>query len=433
MDPVSVGILSLVALTLFLVSGVRIAFATALCGFLGLWLLRGYEPAAALSAQTILGHVTNYNLLVLPLFIMMGFFAYYANITRDIYWAARQWLGQLPGGLAIATIAGSAGFAAACGASTASAAVMGRVALPELKKYGYDDKIATGCVAAGGTMAIMIPPSVLMVIYGFIAEESIGALLLAGILPGLLQAGTYIAMLLVRFKINPSLGPPIQGITWRDRLVSLKGVWGMIAIILLVMGSMYTGLATPTEAAGVGALGALLIALPRMRLAEFKASMIETVRTTSLIFAIVAGVLIFVHFLGFTGTPAAIAKGIVGLDVPPIVVLIGILALYLVLGMFIDGIGMVLLTVPIILPTIKELGIDPIVFGILVVRMVEIGLMTPPVGLNVYVLKGVAKGVSMGDIFRGCGWFVAVDIVNIAILLAFPEIILVVPQTMIKS
>lgn len=433
MDPLSVGVLSLVALTLFLMSGVRIAFATALCGFLGLWLLRGYEPAAALSAQTILGHVTNYNLLVLPLFIMMGFFAYYANITRDIYWAARQWLGHLPGGLAVATVAGSAGFAAACGASTASAAVMGRVALPELKKYGYDDKVATGCVAAGGTLAIMIPPSVLMVIYGFIAEESIGALLLAGILPGLLQAGSYIVMLLIRFKIDPSLGPPIRGITWRDRVLSLKGIWGMIAIILLVMGSMYTGLATPTEAAGVGALGALLIALPRMRLAEFKASLIETVRTTSLIFAIVAGVLIFVHFLGFTGTPAAIAKGIVGLDVPPIVVLIGILALYLVLGMFIDGIGMVLLTVPIILPTIKELGIDPIVFGILVVRMVEIGLMTPPVGLNVYVLKGVAKGVSMGDIFRGCGWFVAVDIVNVAILLAFPEIILIVPQTMIKS
>jgi tripartite ATP-independent transporter DctM subunit len=363
---------------------------------------------------------------------MMGFFAYYANITRDIYWAARQWLGHLPGGLAVATVAGSAGFAAACGASTASAAVMGRVALPELKKYGYDDKIATGCVAAGGTLAIMIPPSVLIVIYGFIAEESIGALLLAGILPGLLQAGTYIAMLLIRFKLNPGLGLPIRGITWRDRFTSLKGVWGMIAIIAFVMGSMYTGLATPTEAAGVGALGALLLAIPRMRFKEFRAAMFETVRTTSLIFAIITGVLIFVHFLGFTGTPAALATGIAGLDVSPMVILICILALYLILGMFIDGIGMVLLTVPIILPTIKELGVDPIVFGILVVRMVEIGLMTPPVGLNVYVLKGVAKNVSMGDIFRGCGWFVAVDIVNVAILLAFPEIILIIPQTMIK-
>jgi tripartite ATP-independent transporter DctM subunit len=432
MDTVSIGVLSLVTLTLFLMSGVRIAFATAICGFAGLWILRGYDPAASLSAQSIIGHATNYNLLVLPLFIMMGFFAYYANITRDIYWAARQWLGHLPGGLAVATVAGSAGFAAACGASTASAAVMGRVALPELKKYGYDDKIATGCVAAGGTLAIMIPPSVLIVIYGFIAEESIGALLLAGILPGLLQAGTYIAMLLIRFKLNPGLGLPIRGITWRDRFTSLKGVWGMIAIIAFVMGSMYTGLATPTEAAGVGALGALLLAIPRMRFKEFRAAMFETVRTTSLIFAIITGVLIFVHFLGFTGTPAALATGIAGLDVSPMVILICILALYFILGMFLDGIGMVLLTVPIILPTIKELGVDPIVFGILVVRMVEIGLMTPPVGLNVYVLKGVAKNVSMGDIFRGCGWFVAVDIVNVAILLAFPEIILIIPQTMIK-
>jgi tripartite ATP-independent transporter DctM subunit len=431
-DPINLGVLSLFALTLLLVSGVRIAFATALCGFAGLWIMRGYDPAAALSASTVFGHLTNYNLLVLPLFIMMGFFAYYAGITRDIYWAARQWFGHLPGGLAVATTIGCAGFAAACGASTASAAVMGRVALPELKKYGYDDKVSTGCVAAGGTMAIMIPPSVLMVIYGFIAEESIGALLLAGILPGLLQAGSYVVMLLVRFKLNPALGPPIRGITWRERFVSLKGVWGMIVLILLVMGSMYTGIATPTEAAGVGALGALAMALPRLKLKDFGGAMMETARTTALIFAIVAGVLIYVHFLGFTGMPAAIANWIVQLDVSPIVVLVCILALYLVLGMFLDGIGMILLTVPIILPTIKQLGIHPIVFGVLVVRMVEIGLMTPPVGLNVYVLRGVAKGVSMGDIFRGCGWFVLVDIINVAILLAFPAIILLIPSTMIR-
>jgi tripartite ATP-independent transporter DctM subunit len=432
MDPISLGVWSTLVLTLLLISGVRIAFATALCGFAGLWIMRGYDPAATLSASTILGHITNYNLLVLPLFIMMGFFAYYAGITRDLYWAARQWLGHLPGGLAIATIIGCAGFAAACGASTASAAVMGRVALPELKKYGYEDKVSTGCVAAGGTMAIMIPPSVLMVIYGFIAEESIGALLLAGILPGLLQAGSYVIMLLIRFRLKPSLGPPITGITWPERIRSLKGVWGMIVLILLVMGSMYTGLATPTEAAGVGAIGALVMAIPRLTFKSFFAAMVETVRTTALIFAIVAGVLIYVHFLGFTGMPAAIAEWIVHLQVPTMIVLIGILGLYFVLGMFLDGIGMILLTVPIILPTIKQLGIHPIVFGILVVRMVEIGLMTPPVGLNVYVLRGVAPWVSMGDIFRGCGWFVFVDVINVALLLAFPIIILLIPLTMIK-
>ena len=432
MDPVILGLLSLVALTVFLVSGVRIAFATALCGFFGLWMLRGYDPAAMLASTSIFGHLVNYNLLVLPLFIMMGYFAYHAGITRDLYWTARQWFGHWPGGLAIATIVGSAGFAAACGASTAAAAVMGRVALPELRKYGYDDKVSSGCVAAGGTMATMIPPSVLMVVYGFISEQSIGALLLAGILPGLLQAATYSLMLFVRFTINPNLGPPIKTVSWSQRVRSLKGVWGMIVLIVLVMGTIYTGVATPTEAAGIGALGALALALPRINWQTFWNAMIETARTSSLIFVIIAGVLIFVHFLGFTGMPGAVASTITNLPVSPTVVLIGILALYLVLGMFLDGIGMVLLTVPIILPTIEHLGINPIVFGVLVVRMVEIGLITPPVGLNVYVLKGVAPHISMGDMFRGCGWFVCTDIINLVILLMFPQIILLIPQTMIK-
>ena len=205
----------------------------------------------------------NYTFLVLPLFIMMGFFAYYAGITKDLYWTAQRWFGHLPGGLAIATIFGSAGFAAACGASTASAAVMGKIALPELKKYGYDDKVSTGCVTAGGTMATMIPPSVLMVVYGFIAEESIGALLLAGILPGLMEAASYSLMLYLRFKVNPSLGKQLPRVDWGNRIKSLSGVWGMVVLVFLVMGSIYTGIATPTESAAVGALGTLLLAWPR--------------------------------------------------------------------------------------------------------------------------------------------------------------------------
>ncbi len=433
MDPITLGILALLALTVMLASGIRIAFATAITGFIGLWILRGYVPAASLASTIPQGHLSAYTLLVLPLFIMMGFFAFYAGITRDLYWAARQWVGHLPGGLAIATIFGSAGFAAASGASTASAAVMGRIALPELKKFGYDDKVSTGCVAAGGTLATMIPPSVLMVIYGFIAEESIGALLLAGILPGLLEAFSYSLMLVIRFKINPDLGPPIRGITWGDRFKSIKGVWGMVVLVILVMGTIYTGIATPTEAAGVGAMGALVLAIiGGLNFKKFRDAMVETARSTAMIFAIVAGVLIFVHFLGFTGMPAAVSETIVGMDAHPTLILIAILALYLFLGMFLDGIGMLLLTVPIILPTIKELGIDPIVFGVLVVRMVEIGLITPPVGLNVYILKGVAPGVKMGDMFKGCGWFVFVDLINVAILIAFPSIILLIPSTMIN-
>ncbi len=439
MDPITMGLLSLVALTLMLFSGMRIAFATALCGFIGLWALRGYVPAASLASTIPHGHLTSYSLLVLPLFIMMGYFAYHAGITRDLYHAARQWCGHLPGGLAIATIFGSAGFAAACGASTAAAAVMGKIALPELKKYNYDDRVATGCVAAGGTLATMIPPSVLMVIYGFIAEESIGALLLAGIIPGLLEAGSYSLMLYIRFKINPELGPRMPRISWSEKVSSIKGVWGMVVLVFLVMGSIYSGLATPSEAAAVGAAGALLMAWPRLNWASFRSVMLETARTTALIFAIVAGVLIFVHFLGFTGMPGAIAQSIVTLDAPPTMVLIGILMLYLVMGMFLDGIGMLLLTIPLVLPTIHKLYettgnelFHPIVFGVLVVRMIEIGLITPPVGLTVYVLKGVAKDVSMGDIFRGCGWFVFVDIINVAILVSFPWIILLIPSTMIK-
>ncbi|MDE0943854.1 MAG: TRAP transporter large permease [Alphaproteobacteria bacterium] len=432
MDPVTLGLLALVALTIMLMSGIRIAFATAITGFIGLWILRGYVPAASLASTIPQGHLSAYTLLVLPLFIMMGFFAFYAGITKDLYWAARQWVGHLPGGLAIATIFGSAGFAAASGASTASAAVMGRIALPELKKYGYDDKVSTGCVAAGGTLATMIPPSVLMVIYGFIAEESIGALLLAGILPGLLEAFSYSIMLIIRFKISPELGPPIKGITWGDRFRSIKGVWGMVVLVFLVMGTIYSGIATPTEAAAVGAFGALCLALPRLTFKTFRDAMVETARSTAMIFAIIAGVLIFVHFLGFTGMPAAVSDSIVTLDMHPTVILVCILAMYLVLGMFLDGIGMLLLTVPIILPSVKELGIDPIVFGVLVVRMVEIGLITPPVGLNVYILKGVAPNVTMGDMFKGCGWFVFVDLINVAILIAFPAIILIIPQTMIQ-
>ena len=432
MDPVDLGLLALLFLLAALMSGMRIAFATAFCGFVGLWILRGYTPAATLASMIPHGHLAVYPLLVLPLFIMMGYFAYYAGITRDLYWTARQWLGHLPGGLAIATIFGSAGFAAACGASTASAAVMGKIALPELKRYGYDDKVSAGCVAAGGTMATMIPPSVLLVIYGFIAEESIGALLLAGFLPGILEAFSYSLLLFIRFKINPSLGPPIQKVRWGERIKSLKGVWGMVTLITLVMGSIYTGIATPTEAAAVGAGGALLLALPRLSKGRFKSAMLETARATSMIFAIVAGVLIFVHFLGFTGMPAQLAESIVQIETEPIVILVAVLALYLVLGMFLDGIGMLLLTVPIILPAIKALGIDPIVFGVLVVRMVEIGLITPPVGLNVYVLKGVAPHISMSNMFRGCGWFVFVDLINVAILIMFPQIILAIPQTMIN-
>ena len=431
MDPVTAGLVGILALCVLLVSGMRIAYATALCGLIGLWALRGYEPAAGIAGLMPFAESSHYALLVLPLFVLMGYLAHHAGITRNIYWTARQWFGHLPGGLAIATIFGCAGFAAACGASTASAAVMGRVSLPELKRFGYNQKVAAGCVAAGGTLATMIPPSVIMVIYGFIAEQSIGALLLAGILPGLLQALTYSLMLYIRFRINPALGPSVSGIGWPERIRSLRGTWGIMVLIAVVLGGIYTGFATPTEAAGIGAFGAFLMALPRMRRGDLWTALRETARTTAMMFAIIIGVLIFVRFLAFSGLPGALVDTVLELDVNRYVVLIGILALYLVLGMFLDGIGMLLLTIPIVLPAVTALGFDPIVFGVLVVRMIEIGLITPPVGLNVFVLKGVAPDIPTGHIFRGCGWFVAVDLVNVAILVLFPGIILLIPRTML--
>ena len=432
MEPITIGIVGIIGLSLLLVSGMRIAYATALCGLVGLWALRGYEPAAGLAGLMPYSESSHYTLLVLPLFVLMGYLAHHAGITRSIYWTARQWLGHLPGGLAIATVFGCAGFAAACGASTASAAVMGRVSLPELKRYGYDEKVAAGCVAAGGTLAAMIPPSVIMVIYGFIAEQSIGALLLAGILPGLLQALTYSVMIYLRFRANPELGPSIKGISWPDRIKSLSGTWGIFTLILIVLGSIYTGFATPTEAAGIGALGAFLMALPRMRRGDLKAALLETARTTAMIFAIIIGVLIFVRFMAFSGMPAALVETVLEMDVDRYVVLIGILAMYLVLGMFLDGIGMLLLTIPLVLPTVTALGFNPIFFGVLVVRMVEIGMITPPIGLNAFVLKGVAPDIPIGNIFRGCGWFVVVDLFNVAILIMFPAIILFIPNAMIQ-
>jgi len=431
MEPIVIGLIGVVVFALMLVSGMRIAYATALTGFVGLWVLRGYKPAAGFAGLLPHAELTHYSLLVVPMFILMGFFAFHAGITSDLYNTARAWFGHLSGGLAIATVFGSAGFAAACGSSIASTAVMGRVALPELKRFGYDDKVAAGAVAAGGTMASMIPPSVLMVLYGFIADESIGALLLAGFLPGLLEAVSYSLMLWLRFKVNPGLGRPLTGLTWRHRFQSLKGTWGVLVLVGVVMGSIYTGFSTPTEAAGLGAVGAFFLALARrMKWVDFKNAFLETGKTTAMIFAIIVGVLIFVRFLAFTGMPGAVAEVLVALPVNRYVIMVGILLLYIALGMFLDAIGIMLLTVPIVLPAVLALGFHPIVFGVLLVRVIETGLITPPVGLNVYVLRGVAPHMSMGDIFKGCGWFVLTDVVNLAILLAFPQIILFIPQSM---
>jgi len=426
------GLIGLAGIFVLVVLGMRIAFATALVGFVGIWVMKDIGVAGKVVGFLPHGIVAHYSLSVIPLFIIMGYYAFYAGLTDDIFFTARQWVGHLPGGLAIATVFGCAGFAACTGASTASAAIMGRVAIPEMRKYGYHPRLAAGVVAASGTLASLIPPSVILVIYGIITEESIGALLIGGFIPGIVSAAIYAGMIYTRVRISPEMGAVQPKASWKERFYALKGTWGVLLLIFLIIGGIYSGVFTPTEAGGAAAFSAFLMALGMRRLTveRLKESLLETGRTTIMIFSIIVGVLIFVRFLALTGLPNTFAEFVVGLPVPPLVVLLLILAIYVFLGMFLDAIGMMMLTLPIVFPAVVALGYHPIWFGIIVVKMCEICLITPPVGLNCYIVNSVAPDISLEDVFRGIIPFVAMDILTVGVLIAFPQIITFLPQRM---
>jgi tripartite ATP-independent transporter DctM subunit len=430
MDPIHYGIIGMIALVVLIVLGVRIFVASGIVGFCGLWALRGFDKAIGISGHIPYSDTTNYALSVLPLFILIGHLAHHAGIVQGAYRCARAWLGWLPGGLGIATIFAAAGFAAVSGASTATAAVFSRIALPELLKARYHPSIASALVAAGGTLASLIPPSAIMVVYGIITETSIGGLLLAGFIPGVISALVYGSTILVRFMINPALGEPNPDLGWKERVETLPEIMPIVFVIGAVLGGMYTGWATPTE---VGALGAFIIfamALARRMLtgAALLASLIDTAKLSVMIFSIIWGVLIFVRFLAFAGVSSAFQSWITALGVSPYVVLFSVLVLYIILGMFMDGIGMLLLTLPVISPVMNSLGFDPIWFGIIVVKMVEIGLLTPPVGLNCYVVAGVRPDIPLVQIFRGVWPFVIADLACVALFIAFPGIVTFLPR-----
>jgi tripartite ATP-independent transporter DctM subunit len=353
-------------------------------------------------------------------------------LTRDVFQTARQWFGHFPGGLAIATTYGCAGFAACTGSSVASAAIMGKMAIPEMRKYGYQARLAAGAVAAGGTIATLIPPSVPLVIYGIITEQSVGLLLMAGLLPGILSAVIYAFMIQVRVKISPSLAPPLPAASWKARMASLKNTWGIFTILIMILGGIYTGIFTPTEAGGAGATATFLLAIFSRKLTwkDFKQSVLDTGRATVMIFSIIVGVLMFVRFLAITGLPAAFSNAVLAMPVPPMIILIGMLGLFVFLGMFLDLIGMMLLALPIIFPAVVALGFDPIWFGVIVVKMGEICLVTPPVGLNVYVVNSVAPDIPSQEIFMGIIPFLLMDFLTLAILIMFPQIALFLPSLM---
>jgi len=427
------GLLGLAAIFVLVVLGMRIAFATALVGFVGLWVMKNMGVAANVVGFLPHGIVAHYSLSVIPLFIIMGYYAFYAGLTDDVFFTARQWVGHLPGGLAIASVFGCAGFAACTGASTASAAIMGRVAIPEMRKYGYHPRLAAGVVAASGTLAALIPPSVILVIYGIITEESIGALLIGGFIPGVISAAIYAGMIYTRVKISPELGQVQPKASWKEKIISLRRTWGVLLLIFLVIGGIYSGVFTPTEAGGAAAFSAFLMALfmRRLTIERLKESLLETGRTTIMIFSIIVGVLIFVRFLALTGLPSSFAEFILGLPVPRLLILIMILSVYVFLGMFLDAIGMLMLTLPIVFPAVVSLGYDPIWFGIIAVKMCEICLITPPVGLNCYIVRSVAPDIPLEEIFRGIIPFVAMDILTVGVFIAFPQIITFLPNQML--
>jgi len=409
-----------------------IGFAAALVGLIGIAVIRGWGAMMGVADFLPYAVTASFPFSVIPLFILMGYFAFHAGLTRDIFTTARTWVGHFPGGLAVATCFGSAGFAACSGSSTAAAAVMGKVTIPEMRRYGYDPKLAAGAVAASGTIASMIPPSVVIVIYGVITEQSVGTLLIAGFIPGILEAILYGGMVFTRCRVNPTLGAALPATSWKEKLISLRRVWGMLVLMAIILGGIYAGVFTPTEAGGIGAAGALIMALSLRRLnwSDFKVSILETGKTTAMIFAIMVGVLIMLRLFALSGLTGALTTLMLGLPWPRLGILVVILLLYVFLGTFLNVTGMLMVTLPLIFPVVVGLGYDPIWFGIIAVRMCEIAFITPPVGINVYAVRAVAPDIAVEDIFRGTFWFLAMDFLGLVLLIAFPAIALWLPSTM---
>lgn len=441
-----VGVVGLILLIGLVLLGVRVYIAAAISGFLGLLWLKGWTVAASIAGTIPHSKTVTYPLSVLPLFILIGFLAFHTGLTTRLFEAARRWLGWVPGGLAVSTVFASAGFAAVSGASTATAAVFSRIAIPDMLKSKYSSRLTAGVIAAGGTLASLIPPSAILVIYAIIVEESVGKLLLAGLIPGLVSVGIYTLLIVIMCTVSRD-GDAVTGYSWRDRLQSLPGTFPIFLVVGIIFGALYTGAATPTEA---GALGALIVfsmyvvrAFRERSTKDFveklKDSFFETAKLTVMIFTLIWGVFLFVRFLGFAGLPGAFADWIVGLDLPPILIMVFILLAYAVLGMFMDAIGMLVLTLPVVFPAVIALGSDPIWFGIVVVKMAEICLITPPIGLNCFVVAGVSRelvdqdgrslAIPLQDVFRGIGPFFIADIATVGVLLAVPEFVLWLPNT----
>lgn len=432
MTPLSVGVIGVLFFFLLLALRMPIAYAMILVGFLGITILKSSSVAFTVIATEIYSRFSSYSLSVVPMFIWMGFLAFYSGIGGRLYNFVYKMIGHFPGGLALATQATSALFGAVCGSNTATAATIGAISLPEMKKYNYDASLSTASVAAGGILGVLIPPSVIFIVYGIATEQSIGKLFLAGIIPGIVLMVLYMGVIYFLVRRNPALAPRGEKSNWKERFVALKGgLWEVMIIFLFSLGGLFLGWFTPTEAGAVGCAGVLLLTVAERQLKweGFKNSLFDTTRTTAMIMFLVAGAVIFGRFIAMSGIPFALANWAGSLPLPPFAVIAIILLIYLVLGCFIDALALILLTIPIFYPVaVTTLGYDPIWFGVIIVSVGAMGVITPPVGMNVYIIKGVAKDVPLEVIFRGIWPFLFAIIIFQAILIAFPQIATFLPQ-----
>ena len=429
MSLTAIGVIGIAILVFLLFSNMPVGFVMGFLGFLGFSYVVNVNAGMALLARDIWDVFSSYGLTVIPLFVFMGQIAFHSGISRRLYDSAYVFLGHRRGGLAMATVGACAGFSAISGSTNATAATMATVTLPEMKRYQYDMGLATGTVAAAGSLGILIPPSVVFIVYGILTEQSIGKLFAAGILPGILLALLFIAVIHIRVRLNPSLAPPGPKTTWGQRIRSFSGIVETLLIFILVMGGLFFGIFTPTEAAAAGAFLTLLLAIIRGQLSwsGFTKSLADTTRISCMVMTIVTGAVIFGHFMAITRVPFDLAAWVAGLPLPRFAVMLVIILLYLCGGCFMDALAMVMLTVPIFFPVAQALGFDPLWFGVVIVLITEMGVVTPPVGVNVYVVYGVAKNVPLHTIFRGVAPMLLALVICNLLLLIFPQIALFLP------
>jgi len=427
-----VGLIGIGVMFVLLILGVPIAFAMAITGAAGIWILEGPGPALAHTLLIPWDEGRSFVFVTIPLFVLMGQLVFHTGLASDLYAGIRTWIGKVPGGMAITSVVACGAFGAVTGSSIATVATMGAIVMPEMRRYKYHPRLATGALAASGTLGILIPPSLIFIFYGVMTETSIGALFMAGILPGILTVVMFSGIILVRCLITPSLGPPGPGASWRERWTSTVGLLPIMALFLLVIGGIYGGVFTPTEAAGVGCAGVLVTAGMRRRLTTraMSKALEETALISAMIFTIIIGGYLVARFLAITGLTEDLVLALVGLELGRVPFLMLLVALYVVLGAMLDVFGMLVLTIPFVMPVVGELGISPIWFGVFVVIMAELALVTPPIGANVFVMRRTAPEVPMGDIFMGVLPFVVGELVVIALLIAFPEIALWLPDKM---